>query len=84
MIKKETVIDILRRIDVLLGHDAQFEAREYIETEVENLKGITPIKCKKKQKKYKFYNCNECRNINCPDNRQNLSNDERINKESVK
>lgn len=64
MIKKQAVIDILKRINVLLIKGAYFEAREYIRIEIENLEGKTPKKCKNE-----IGYCKICRNINCPNNK---------------
>lgn len=66
MLNNKDFIDILNRINILLLKDAQFEAREYIQLELENLKNITPQKCKFKSFNY----CNKCNNINCKNKKQ--------------
>ena len=66
MLNNKDVIDMLNRINILLLKDAPFEAREYIQLELENLKNITPQKCKFKNFNY----CNKCGNINCKNKKQ--------------
>lgn len=63
MIDNNVVIDMLRRINILLLKDAQFEAREYIQLEIQNLNGITYKECKNKHLGIDY--CNNCSNLNC-------------------
>lgn len=66
MLEKDEVVNILRKIQLLLYHNSYFEAEEYINLEIDNLKEITPKKCKKT--KYYFGFCDKCSNKNCSSN----------------
>lgn len=67
MLEKVEVINILRRIKALLYYNSYFEAEEYINLEIDNLKKITPTKCK--NTKYYFRFCDKCSNKNCSSNK---------------
>lgn len=67
MIEKNVILEILKRVQVLLSKEEIYYAKEYIKLEIENFEGITPRKCKNTI--YKFYYCDKCSNINCPDNK---------------
>ena len=67
--EQTTLLEIICRIKNLLEQDHIFEAREYTQLEINNLKGITQENCKNTM--YAFYPmyCDSCRNINCEDNK---------------
>ncbi len=67
--KKSIVLDILKAIKNLLCYNDISSAKEYIQLEIDNLQGNTPLKCKTTFSKSYFYYCNKCSNKNCPDNR---------------
>ena len=45
--EKEKFLEILKRIQLFLENDDLFEAKEYINLEIENIEGITEKNCKK-------------------------------------
>lgn len=67
--EEKTLLEIIYRIKNLLGRNEIFEAKEYIELELNNLNGITQEQCK--NTKYHFYPtyCKYCSNTNCESNR---------------
>ena len=65
------LLEILKRVKNILEQDNLFIAREYIQLEINNLKGLTQEKCKNTM--YHFYPtyCQYCSNVNCADNKNN-------------
>lgn len=63
------MLDILKRIKMFLLDDELVLARELVELELNNLKGITEQRCK--DSKYYFYDsyCKYCENLNCGSNK---------------
>jgi len=61
--------EILKRIEICLKKNANRIAVDYINLEIENLKGITEINCK--STKYYYY-CKCCSNLNCNSNKNNI------------
>lgn len=63
------MIKILDILSNLLKTDNLYEAREYLQIEINNLTGETEEKCK--NTKYYFYDCfcKYCSNTNCGSNR---------------
>lgn len=59
--EKQETIEILNRINSLLLKNATFEARDYINLELDNLKGITSKNCKGAKLNF----CKSCSNLNC-------------------
>lgn len=59
------MLDILKRIKMFLLDDEIVLARELVELELDNLKGVTAQRCK--DSKYYFYDgyCKYCSNLNC-------------------
>ena len=70
--EEKTLLEILNRISILIRKDDIVNAREYLQIEIDNLKNITPQKCK--NTKYHFYNsfCNKCSNYNCSENKTKI------------
>lgn len=63
------LLEIINRTKNFLKNNDLFEAREYIQVEINNLKGITQENCK--NTKYHFYDsyCKYCTNFNCESNK---------------
>ena len=68
---KNEVIDILLKVKICLKNNSIENALEYIQLEIDNLKGITEKRCK--NAKYCFYDnyCQFCSNLNCNSNKNN-------------
>lgn len=66
--KELTMLDILTRLKTFIEKDERFEAKEYVKLEIENLKGITPIKCTNNMYAYNWY-CDKCSITNCSNNK---------------
>lgn len=64
------MLKILQRIKLFLKTDSIDLARETVQLELENLKGITEKRCK--NTKYYFYDwyCKYCDNKNCASNKK--------------
>lgn len=67
--EEKTLLEIINRIKNFIEHNNIFEAKEYIELELNNLNGTTQLQCQ--NTKYHFYPtyCKYCSNINCESNR---------------
>lgn len=65
------LLKVLERIKQLLKNDSLIEAEEYIDLEIENLKGITEQKCKNTMYYFSDFYCKCCENLNCSNN-QNI------------
>lgn len=65
----KTLLEIINRIKDFIDHNDICEAKEYVELELNNLKGTTQQQCQ--NTKYHFYPtyCKYCNNINCESNR---------------
>lgn len=63
--QNEKLLEILRRIELILELDCLYEAKKYIQIEIENLKGITQKNCKSKFYFCEDYYCKTCHNLNC-------------------
>ena len=67
------MLEILKRIRICLEHRALYEAREYTKLEINNLKGITEKNCKSSRYYCDDWYCNQCKNLNCSGNMNELS-----------
>ena len=69
--EEEQMLDVLYAIKRFLEKDEISYAKDYIDIQLNNIKGLTPERCK--DTIYHFYQsyCKYCSNENCPDN-QNL------------
>ena len=65
------LLKVLERIKQLLKNDLLIEAKEYVDLEIENLKGITEQKCKNTMYYFGDFYCKYCENLNCSSN-QNI------------
>lgn len=65
--EEEKMLDVLYAIKRFLQKDEISYAKDYIDLQMNNLKGLTPENCKKTI--YHFYPtyCKYCSNENCPD-----------------
>jgi len=63
------MLNILKRIKILLERDSLDTAKDYIRLEIDNLNGTTEDRCK--NTKYYFYDCycKYCSNLNCLSNK---------------
>ena len=64
-------LDILSRIRSCLLNDDRYIAKEYVELEINNLKGRTEKRCENKQYFGKSY-CKYCLNVNCNENKREV------------
>lgn len=71
--QNENMLEIIKRIQLILELDHLYEAKEYIKIEIENLKGITEKNCKNSRYYCNDWYCKECRNFNCSGNMNELS-----------
>ena len=67
--KKLKMLEILNQIEVCIKHNSLDIAKDLIQLEVENLKGITQKNCS--NTRYYFYDgtCKYCQNVNCKNNK---------------
>ncbi len=66
------MLNLLKRIKLLLQRNSLTLAIDLIELEVENLQGITEKKCKNTiYPNYDWY-CNDCYNLNCKSNKKSI------------
>lgn len=63
-------LKVINRIKSCLLNNDSYIAKEYLELEVENLRGQTEKKCENKRYFGKNY-CNYCLNMNCDGNKNN-------------
>lgn len=61
------MMDIIRKLDIMIEKNRLYEAKRYFFIELENAKGITEQKCKKKKLRKDI--CEHCKNLNCNLNR---------------
>lgn len=66
------MLEIIRKLDIMIEKNRWYEAKKYFQIELENAKGITEQKCKKKKLRKDI--CNYCKNFNCNLNK-NMSKD---------
>lgn len=63
------MLEILEQIEVCLKYNAETIAMDFIELQIDNLKGNTEKKCK--DTSYYFYDyCTNCSNFNCNENKK--------------
>lgn len=62
------MLKILQRIKLFLNTDSLDLARDTVQLELENLKGITEEKCKGHRLYCDDWYCHYCSNTNCPSN----------------
>lgn len=67
------MLEVLNRIKICIERDSLDIARDLIELEIENLKGITEQKCKNTKYYYYDWNCKYCSNLNCNQNKKVIS-----------
>lgn len=65
--ERQAMLDLLKRIKISLELDSLDIAKQLVRLEIENLKGITEVKCKNHIYCYDWY-CQYCRNFNCNGN----------------
>lgn len=68
IMKEETLLDIICRIKCFIEKNELSYARDYVQLEIDNLKGITPEYCLKTRYAYDWY-CKQCSNLNCSSNK---------------
>ena len=61
--EEQTMLRILDKFIWYSNRNRLFEAKRYVQQELDNIKGITEVKCKKR-KINRLY-CNTCKNCNC-------------------
>lgn len=61
--EEQTMLRILDKFIWYANRNRLFEAKRYVQQELDNIKGITEVKCKRR-KINKLY-CNTCKNCNC-------------------
>ena len=61
--EEQTMLRILDKVMWYANRNRLYEAKKYIKQELENVQGITEVKCKRR-KINKLY-CNTCKNCNC-------------------
>lgn len=66
--QNEQMLEILERIKICLDRDSLDIAKDYINLEINNLKGITELECKNTKYSWNNY-CEKCRNLNCNRNK---------------
>lgn len=69
--EETTLLEILNRIKSLIKQGHIYEAKEYLQVEINNLTGASIEQCK--NTKYHFYStyCKYCSNINCKEKLNN-------------
>lgn len=69
ILKELKMLEILNQIEVCIKRNSLDIAKDLIQLEVENLKGITQKNCSKTR--YYFYDwaCKYCLNMNCESNK---------------
>ena len=61
---------ILEKTEICLKKNAKRIAINYINLEIENLEGVTEMKCKNTKYYYYDYYCKYCNNLNCNSNKK--------------
>lgn len=64
------VLDILDRLQSCLEHNLIDIAKELLQLEIENLQGITEIKCQNTIYDYYNWHCKNCSNLSCNNNKR--------------
>lgn len=72
--EEKTMLEILNSIKVFLQKEQLYEAKHYLQLELDNLKGITQLKCQNTKYYYYDWYCKYCSNKNCSANK-NIAND---------
>ena len=67
--EEKTLLEIINRIKNFIEHNNIFEAKEYIELELNNLNGTTQQQCQNTKCHFYPTYCKYCSNINCESNR---------------
>ena len=62
------MLELLNRIKICIERGSLDIAKDLIELEIENLKGITEQRCKNTRYYYYDWNCIYCSNLNCSSN----------------
>lgn len=62
--ENQKVLEILYKVKACLVRNEWAIARDFVKVEINNLKGVTPKKCKPKY----YWHCEYCSNFNCPRN----------------
>lgn len=65
------MLELLNRIKICIERDSLDIAKDLIELEIENLKGITEQRCKNTKYYYYDWNCKYCENFNCSSSNNN-------------
>lgn len=67
--EEQVLLQIINDIRRFLDKNKVYEAKQYVQLELNNIRGITPENCK--NTKYHFYPtyCKYCSIVRCPDNR---------------
>ena len=71
--EEEKMLELLNRIKICIERGSLDIARDLIELEIENLKGITEQRCKNTKYYYYDWNCQYCSNLNCNQNKKVIS-----------
>lgn len=67
------MLELLNRIKICIERGSLDIAKDLIELEIENLKGITEQRCKNTKYYYYDWNCQYCSNLNCNQNKKVIS-----------
>lgn len=67
------MLELLDRIKVCAERGSLDIARDLIQLEIENLKGITEQSCKNTKYYYNDWYCRYCNNLNCSQNKKVIS-----------
>lgn len=67
-IQSKKMLNILKQVEVLTEMGWKDEAIEIANIEIENLQGLTPLKCKNRAEDKDY--CKKCHNTNCEKNQK--------------
>lgn len=69
-IESKKMLNILKQVEILTEMGWKDEAIEIANIEIENLQGLTPLKCKNRAEDKDF--CKKCHNTNCEENQRTV------------
>lgn len=67
-IESKKMLNILKQIELLIDMGWKDEAIELANIEIDNLQGLTPLKCKNRAEDKDY--CKKCHNTNCEKNQK--------------
>lgn len=68
--EESTMLQLLDRIKICIERGSLDIAKDLIELEIKNLKGVTEQRCKNTKYYYYDWNCKYCSNLNCNQNKK--------------